>query len=535
MTDTWMSIGKKMNDDLTARMKVERDLLENQLGTIYVADRGEIKIAAHSLFSSASMTELLRDKSSAGKSKASRLAEDKLIELTKLHATEAAAAAKGTLVSKRVRGEGLIMGIDPHTKEQRLPENRWQQIHNLIKVFEKEGKLAGEAYIVLDHNQIQKLQKKIVDDLYKWATSDTNELFVQPTGEKNIKGKETTLKRSFYLLNTKGEAGAQRIVQGGHGAGAGVSVAQVAAGRYLRETGLKALDTGDTALAGEANLLFKQLNVAFTDNVDPTTTDLSKLSTYRLDEIALRGVHNHFYDDSGRHKENFVTIVSFQSSGNNNFDSRREKALVKYLKDWLLKNFVTKYDPSKPYSPSLNDRVLSILTYGLSKELKKARVKGSVKAESVIKGMTEWNEISKVKIGQRVNTEKLKIKVKKGAVTQQARPAPKDKPAINALQLLAYINSRLPGTVRSNMDAPRLQNRTGRFSESTRATNVQITNRGFPSIGYTYEKSPYQVFEMGVGKQPWATPDRDPRSLIDKSIREIAAQLFIGRMYTRRM
>jgi len=205
------------------------------------------------------------------------------------------------------------------------------------------------------------------------------------------------------------------------------------------------------------------------------------------------------------------------------------------LKDWLLKNFVTKYDPSKPYSPSLNDRVLSILTYGLSKELKKARVKGSVKAESVIKGMTEWNEISKVKIGQRVNTEKLKIKVKKGAVTQQARPAPKDKPAINALQLLAYINSRLPGTVRSNMDAPRLQNRTGRFSESTRATDVKITNRGFPSIGYTYEKSPYQVFEMGVGKQPWATPDRDPRSLIDKSIREIAAQLFIGRMYTRRM
>ena len=53
--------------------------------------------------------------------------------------------------------------------------------------------------------------------------------------------------------------------------------------------------------------------------------------------------------------------------------------------------------------------------------------------------------------------------------------------------------------------------------------------------GYDYQKNPYQVFEVGQGQAPWANTDRDPRKLIDKSIREIAAQFAIGRFYTRRI
>ena len=40
---------------------------------------------------------------------------------------------------------------------------------------------------------------------------------------------------------------------------------------------------------------------------------------------------------------------------------------------------------------------------------------------------------------------------------------------------------------------------------------------------------------MGVGEAPWATPERDPRKLIDRSIREIATKLAIGRFFTRRV
>ena len=103
------------------------------------------------------------------------------------------------------------------------------------------------------------------------------------------------------------------------------------------------------------------------------------------------------------------------------------------------------------------------------------------------------------------------------------------------LRMIAMINKELPKTVRDNMQQPALQNRTGRFVNSVKVTEVVQTPKGFPSIGYTYQKNPYQVYEMGVGEAPWATPERDPRKLIDRSIREIATKLAIGRFFTRRV
>jgi hypothetical protein len=102
----------------------------------------------------------------------------------------------------------------------------------------------------------------------------------------------------------------------------------------------------------------------------------------------------------------------------------------------------------------------------------------------------------------------------------------------SAIALLALINSKLPETVIRNMQPPRLQNRTGRFAGSVRATDIISTRQGYPSIGYTYQRNPYETFEVG-GRQ--GTTDRDPRKLIDASIREIAAELLVGRFYTRRV
>ena len=85
------------------------------------------------------------------------------------------------------------------------------------------------------------------------------------------------------------------------------------------------------------------------------------------------------------------------------------------------------------------------------------------------------------------------------------------------------------------MGPPALENRTGRFASSVHITDVSQTAQGYPSIGYNYQRNPYQVFEMSHGDRRWATPDRAPRKLIDSSIREIAAQLAIGRFYTRRI
>ena len=93
-------------------------------------------------------------------------------------------------------------------------------------------------------------------------------------------------------------------------------------------------------------------------------------------------------------------------------------------------------------------------------------------------------------------------------------------------KLIGPLNNQINETVRENMGAPRLENRTGRFAGSVRITDINVTAQGFPSIGYTYQRSPYDKFERDT--------DRDPRRLIDRSIREIAAQYAMGRFYTRR-
>ena len=99
--------------------------------------------------------------------------------------------------------------------------------------------------------------------------------------------------------------------------------------------------------------------------------------------------------------------------------------------------------------------------------------------------------------------------------------------------VMAMISEKLPQTVRKNMGAPRLENQTGTFANSVKMTDVIQTPQGYPSFGYTYAKEPYQVFETGSSGN-WANPERDPRRLIDASIREIAAGFALGRFYTRR-
>ena len=95
------------------------------------------------------------------------------------------------------------------------------------------------------------------------------------------------------------------------------------------------------------------------------------------------------------------------------------------------------------------------------------------------------------------------------------------------------MNSRINDVVAKNMGPPRLENRTGRFASSVRITDISTTRQGFPSIGYTYQKDPYGVFENTSGTR-FASPDRDPRKLIDASVREVAALFGLGRIYTRR-
>ena len=159
-----------------------------------------------------------------------------------------------------------------------------------------------------------------------------------------------------------------------------------------------------------------------------------------------------------------------------------------------------------------------------------------MKGATIVAKDLEYKSSAKTPVKEK-NTRKISGKRSgKAVAVKKRRRAPQRKSAASTmLQMITMINKRLPERVRDNMQSPALQNQTGRFVDSVKVTEVVKTPKGYPSVGYTYRKSPYQVFEVGAGSPPWATPERDPRKLIDRSIREIAREMAIGRLFTRRV
>ena len=144
----------------------------------------------------------------------------------------------------------------------------------------------------------------------------------------------------------------------------------------------------------------------------------------------------------------------------------------------------------------------------------KKKIKGRVrtKAKSSVKQMT----------GGRTKIKRVKKSKAKAPVAGRTKGV-----SSSPLEMLGILNQQLPKVVANNMGSPRLNYVSGRFASSVNVTDITQTAKGFPSIGYSYRRNPYEVFEQD--------PNRDPRKIIDLSIREIAAQFAIGRFYTRRV
>ena len=153
-------------------------------------------------------------------------------------------------------------------------------------------------------------------------------------------------------------------------------------------------------------------------------------------------------------------------------------------------------------------------------------------------------ENTKIKKSQGKTKKVIKPKVTAAKVNLSANlvkdrfPAPKGRSrnrqslASNPLATIKALNSGLEEIVRKNMKSPALENQTGRFARSVKVTNVVSTQKGHPSYAYTYDNR-YRVYETTSGSR-FSSPDRDPRVLIQRSIREAAAKIAMGRFFLRR-
>jgi hypothetical protein len=103
---------------------------------------------------------------------------------------------------------------------------------------------------------------------------------------------------------------------------------------------------------------------------------------------------------------------------------------------------------------------------------------------------------------------------------------------ISLTSLQNLINRHLQDVISANMgDGNRkdvLNYRTGRFASTAKVERMSQSREGMITAFYSYMKNPYATFSDG-GQQQYPK-SRDPKLLISKSIREIAAEKVANRM-----
>ena len=230
--------------------------------------------------------------------------------------------------------------------------------------------------------------------------------------------------------------------------------------------------------------------------------------------------HDQLLTKTGRLRKKYIPILTWQSTIDNQTQKEIEKAAIETLRREL------KEIATMPGSTPLDDAIGEVMLDSIAgKKQKNKKTTG--------KRRKQVKETSKSKRSKPVKSKK-KVKVLRDSGIGKHIAGPATGGQQSYVALMTLLDSKINRQVLQNMKYPALQNRTGTFASSVRITDIVKTPQGFPSIGYTYQENPYRVFEVGASGA-WASSERDPRRLIDKSIREIAADFAIGRFYTRRV
>lgn len=240
------------------------------------------------------------------------------------------------------------------------------------------------------------------------------------------------------------------------------------------------------------------------------------IATYEQ-TLGLKINHTQIIDSELGLQKKYVPVLSWQKAIDNNMQAKLEAAALNALEQDL------KDIANLKGSTTLKDGISQVVLYELAP--KRAKVTGKRKKKIQEKSSGKSTKKTKAKKAVRV--------IRDDSIDASSIPKSRVRASQYSIAaLLGALNQQISKTVAENMESPRLNYQTGRFASSVRVTDIATTARGFPSIGYTYMKYPYQTFEPGYRQ---GSVERDPRKLIDTSIRQVAAQFALGRFYTRRV
>lgn len=419
-------------------------------------------------------------------------------------------------------GLEITRGDDLVTLKKTLTDN------TLYNIGETQNRI---PYVFLNHEACQIFHNSLENEV--------RTLFFNPiVADLNIKFKLSGDKKAS-LQNAISEKNVNRAFDVAHGSSIGLPAQLFNIVRNIGRAGLK-LQLEAESKTGAEKLLYKgaagvlrgialdSIRKYIAAGFETIPINIREITDTRLETFLKHDVDL----ATGEIKSEMTVIVSTQGAKFNSSQATIERLISQTIKDKILKLY-TVITGSPNLAQVIETAVFKQLTKKLNK-LNNVRIKGPK------------NKLTKVSTSDSTSSSNSydirsgkKSKTKRGAPiaakSTKIRSMPSTDFTAGPLQVLGYINQRLAQVVEKNMIPPGLESRTGRFARSVRALNMVSTRKGFPSIEYTYERDPYQVFEMGIGRIPWATPDRDPRKLIDRSIREIAGEMLKGRLFTRRV
>jgi len=421
--------------------------------------------------------------------------------------------------SKKKNADSEARGIAEKYHGQILLLNKYQINATLTKRFDVtlSDEQLDEVFDGPIHAELMRRQKAI-----KWESpQDKKDTLYFLNNLKKVRGDKAYVisnfeaaKTSKYKAKNKGNDVISILT----------NYIKVKAGKELKKEQVSRafqLGHGDRGAASSEFGLARAVSIAAQNN-NLTKEQEQQLYTVILKQrqkykLITKVNHSQMFTSGGVFSKEFRFVISYQDKDMNSEDAVLEQAaLAGTLQDWDILGMET--------STLVPDAIGSTLTAALTPKRGKGTGKHKIK------------EASKASVPKNISSVVAKpYSVVKGIKPSNIKlPKATSKMSASTFRLAALINQKLSDTVRKNMGPPGLENVTGRFADSVRVTDVATTRKGYPSIGYTYMRNPYQVFETGLGRAGWANTERDPRKLIDASIREIAAEMAIGRFYTRR-
>ena len=204
-----------------------------------------------------------------------------------------------------------------------------------------------------------------------------------------------------------------------------------------------------------------------------------------------------------------------------------EQALLETLKSSKVLGEALITSPGSPSMVSLIETELVNILSG-KKNTKKIYTSPNVKVGSnslkIVKPKKNTSKIDKLK--------KLKSKTAGIKSDTNAGQVVPPEATISLTGLQQIINRQLQDVISANMgdgDSRNVLNyRTGRLASSAKVEGLTESRNGMITAFYSYMKNPYATFSDGGRQQN--PKSRDPKLLISKSIREIAAEYVANRL-----